>query len=98
MKTIGGISAQALAQEFGTPALILDFDVFERDLQQILAAASRVGIHVSYAAKALFLVGIAQRLCARPIGIDVSSMGELVTAERGGIAASRWANSHDLFG
>lgn len=46
-------------------------------------------MHVSYAAKALFLVGIAQRLRARPIGIDVSSIGELVTAERGGIAASR---------
>jgi diaminopimelate decarboxylase len=86
---IGGINAEDLAHEFGTPALILDFDTFERDLQQILTAALRVGVHVSYAAKALFLVGIAQRLRARPIGIDVSSLGELVTAERGGIAASR---------
>jgi diaminopimelate decarboxylase len=86
---LGGIPAHQLASEYGTPALILDLDVLDLALERILGAAERHGIGVSYAAKALFLVGLAQRLRARKIGIDVASLGEILTAERGGIEPSR---------
>lgn len=89
MNTLGGVPVERLAQEYQTPALVIDFDRFDADLLRILSAARRNHIGVSYAAKALLLVGIAQRLAPHDVGIDVASLGELVTAERGGIEASR---------
>lgn len=89
MLTVGGIRADKLAEQYGTPALLLDLAVFDASLSALLGAASSNGIRVSYAAKALLLTALAKRLQSRDVGLDVASLGELVTAERGGIEASR---------
>jgi diaminopimelate decarboxylase len=86
---IGGTAASELARAFGTPALILDMRVLDAALDTALAAAVPHGIAISYAAKALWLTALAQYLRSTPIGIDVCSLGELVTAERGGIEPRR---------
>ncbi len=89
MLTVGGVRVDILAQRYGTPVLLLDLAVFDASLSALLDAASMHGIRVSYAAKALLLTALAVRLQSHDVGVDVASLGELVTAERGGIEASR---------
>jgi diaminopimelate decarboxylase len=89
MLTVGGIRADALAEQFGTPALLLDLSVFDASLGEIVAASAASHIGVSYAAKALMLTALGRRLAPSPAGIDVASIGELVTVERTGIAPGR---------
>ncbi|MGB6984336.1 MAG: diaminopimelate decarboxylase [Candidatus Aquilonibacter sp.] len=87
--TLGGERADALAQRFGTPVLVIDLHALDSALDGMLAAAAPHNIAISYAGKALLLVGLVQYLHPRPIGIDVSSIGEIAVAERGGFEASR---------
>jgi len=87
--TIGGERADTLAERFGTPLVVLDLRVLDGALEAMLAAAAPHGIAVSYAGKALLLTALVRHLHPRPIGIDVCSLGELVTAERGGFEAGR---------
>lgn len=47
------------------------------------------GLEISYAAKAFANVAFFQHLARRDIGIDVCSLGEIVTAERAGVDANR---------
>jgi diaminopimelate decarboxylase len=47
------------------------------------------GVEVSYAAKAFATVEFLRFLASYPIGVDVCSLGELVTAERAGFNAER---------
>ena len=89
MLTVGGMRADILAERYGTPALLLDLGVFDASLAAMLDAASAHGIRVSYAAKALLLTSLAKRLQSFPVGLDVASLGEIVTAERGGIESAR---------
>ncbi|MBV8638245.1 MAG: diaminopimelate decarboxylase [Candidatus Eremiobacteraeota bacterium] len=89
MLTVGGMRADILAERYGTPALLLDLAVFDGSLSALVDAASAHGIRVSYAAKALLLTALAKRLQTRDVGLDVASLGELITAERGGIEAPR---------
>jgi diaminopimelate decarboxylase len=86
---IGGMRADDLAADFGTPALVLDLHTLDRALHAILAACGRYNIRVSYAAKALLVTRLARRLASRNVGIDVASHGELITAERGGFGPER---------
>jgi diaminopimelate decarboxylase len=86
---IGGERADALAERFGTPLLVIDLQSLDRALDGMLAAASSHNIAISYAAKALLLPGLVQHLLPRPIGIDTASIGELEVALRGGFEASR---------
>jgi diaminopimelate decarboxylase len=87
--TLGGERADALAERYGTPVLVIDLRALDGALDTMLAAAAPHNIAVSYAGKALLLVGLVQYLHPRPIGIDVSSIGEIAVAERGGFEASR---------
>ncbi len=87
--TIGGIAADTLAERFGTPALFIDLRVLDTALSGLIDAARPHAIGISYAGKALLLAGLVRFLDAYPIGIDVSSLGELATAERAGFAAKR---------
>ncbi len=89
MLTVGGVRADILAERYGTPALLLDLRVFDDALSAILNGATPHGIRVSYAAKALLLTALAKRLQLVDVGVDVASLGELVTAERGGIESKR---------
>ena len=87
--TLGGERADALAERFGTPVLVIDLRTLDGALNAMLAAAAPHNIAVSYSGKALLLTGLVQYLRPRPIGIDVSSIGEIAVAERGGFEASR---------
>jgi diaminopimelate decarboxylase len=89
MMILGGERADALAERFGTPLLVIDLRALDDALDAMLAAAAPHNIAVSYAGKALLLVGLVQYLRTRPIGIDVSSIGEITVAESGGFEASR---------
>jgi diaminopimelate decarboxylase len=86
---LGGERADALAERFGTPVLIIDLHALDSALDGMLAAAAPHNIAISYSGKALLLVGLVQYLHPRPIGIDLSSIGEIAVAERGGFEASR---------
>jgi diaminopimelate decarboxylase len=86
---LGGERADELAERYGTPLLVIDLRALDAALDGMLAAAAPHNIAISYAGKALLLVGLVQHLHPKPIGIDVSSIGELAIAERGGFEASR---------
>lgn len=87
--TIGGARVDALAAQFGTPALFIDLAVLDRAIDATLAAAAPHNIAVSYAGKALLLTGLVRHLHSTPLGIDVCSLGELLAAERGGFEPVR---------
>ncbi len=89
MMMLGGERADSLAERFGTPVLVIDLRTLDGALDAMLATAAPHNIAISYAGKALLLVGLVRYLHARPIGIDVSSIGEIAVAERGGFEASR---------
>jgi diaminopimelate decarboxylase len=86
---IGGVAANELATTYGTPLLALDTDVLDRNVATYARASRDLGLDVSYAGKALLFVALARRLVTTPLGIDVCSLGELLTAERGGMPAER---------
>ncbi len=56
---------------------------------RLASSCSRAPLDVSYAAKAFATIEFLRHLRRHPIGVDVCSMGELVTAERAGISAQR---------
>jgi diaminopimelate decarboxylase len=86
---LGGVDANVLAQTYGTPLLALDTDVLDARVAEFAAAGERLGIEVCYAAKALLFVALARRLARSPLGIDVCSLGELLTVERAGFEPER---------
>ena len=86
---LGGVSANELANEYGTPLLVIDTDVFDAAVARFAGLAAQLDIDVAYAAKALFFVALARRLAQTPLSVDVCSLGELLTAERAGFPAER---------
>ncbi len=81
--------SSALASEYGTPLLVIDTDVLDGNVRFFAGLGERYGLDVSYAGKALLFIALARRLAASPLGLDVCSLGELLTAERAGFAAER---------
>jgi diaminopimelate decarboxylase len=88
-KTIAGIPARELAEVYGTPLFIVDLDELDLEIDRFVRACAPHGIVVGYAAKALLITALAEHLAATPLRLDVCSLGELVTAERGGFPAGR---------
>ena len=86
---LGGVSATELASAYGTPLLVLDTEILDANLERFARAGTRLGIDICYACKALLFVALARRIAAAGLGIDVCSLGELLTAERAGVAAAR---------
>jgi len=86
---IGGVSSELLAGTYGTPLLAVDLGVFDRNVAHFTMLAQDLDIDVSYAAKAFILVGLAWRLAGTALGLDVCSLGELLTAERAKFPAAR---------
>jgi diaminopimelate decarboxylase len=89
MLCIGGIRADALASSLQTPALLLDLSVLDASIREIEAACGPHRIGISYAGKALLVVPLARAMSSYAIGVDAASLGELLTAERGGFASER---------
>jgi diaminopimelate decarboxylase len=88
-KMIADIPARELADVYGTPLFIIDLDELDLEIDRFVRACAPHGIVVGYAAKALLVTALAEHLAATPLRLDVCSLGELVTAERGGFPAGR---------
>ncbi|MCX5232901.1 diaminopimelate decarboxylase [Streptomyces sp. NBC_00233] len=80
---IGGMLLSDLAEEFGTPAFILDEEDFRGRCRSWRDAFS--GHDVYYAGKAFLCHQVATWLKEEGLGIDVCSAGELRTAQRAGV-------------
>ena len=86
---IGGVAAEDLAHAYGTPLLAIDTDLLDAEIARFADRGAKLGFEVAYAAKALLFVALAARLARSPLALDVCSLGELLTAERGGFPADR---------
>ena len=87
--TFGGVTAVDLIAAYGTPLVLIDLDEFELEIDRFTHAFVERGITVAYAAKAMLVTALAELLAAKPLWLDVCSLGELRTAERGGFPAGR---------
>jgi diaminopimelate decarboxylase len=86
---IGGARVRELASLYGTPLLVLDYDVLDAAIATFTAACSPHGIEIAYAGKALLLVALARHLKHTALQLDVCSLGELAAAERAAFPAER---------
>jgi diaminopimelate decarboxylase len=85
---LGGLTAEELATDFGTPLYVYDLDVIERQVTT-LQAALPARVDLAYAVKANPALAVVEFLGRLGLGADVASGGELDTARRAGIAADR---------
>jgi diaminopimelate decarboxylase len=88
--TVGGIDVQRLAEEFGTPAYILDEDDFRARCRAWREAFGE-GADVFYAGKAFLSRAVVSWLYEEGLNLDVCSGGELSTALAAGMPAERIA-------
>jgi len=86
---VGGVCVNELAKAYGTPALVLDGHVLDATVSEFIEAALQHDIDVAYAGKALLLIELVRLLAQTPLQLDVCSLGELISAERGGMPAHR---------
>ena len=81
--TFAGYDTKALAEEFGTPLMVMDEAVIRnrcREYKAAMAAYLPAGSHPLYASKALSLKRIYEIMKDEQMGVDVVSSGELYTA------------------
>jgi len=88
-RALGGVSARELAATYGTPLFVIDLDRLDLEIDRFLRACAPRGIAVGYAGKAFLCSAFAEHLAGTPLRLDVCSLGELLTAERGGFPAGR---------
>jgi diaminopimelate decarboxylase len=90
--TIAGHAVIPLAQQYGTPLYLYDAETIREQARSLRGALERryaAGFEITYAAKAYFSLGMARRLAALGLGVDVVSLGELAVARRAGFAPER---------
>jgi diaminopimelate decarboxylase len=85
----GGVSASDLARAYGTPLLVIDTGILDRNVAIFAGLGRDYGLDVAYAGKALLFVALAQRLERAGLSLDVCSLGELYTAERAAFPPER---------
>jgi diaminopimelate decarboxylase len=85
---LGGLPAEALAREFGTPFYVYDLDVIDRQVAALRAVLPAC-FDLAYAVKANPSLGVVAHLAGLGLGADVASGGELETALRAGIPPER---------
>ncbi|MGW7350113.1 diaminopimelate decarboxylase [Streptomyces sp. Z26] len=88
--TVGGLDVRELAEEFGTPAYLLD----EADFRARCRAwrdAFGADADVFYAGKAFLCRAVVRWLNEEGLNLDVCSLGELTTALAAGMPAERIA-------
>ncbi|MFE3641892.1 diaminopimelate decarboxylase [Streptomyces sp. NPDC059169] len=88
--TVGGIEVAALAEEFGTPAYVVD-EVDFRARCRAWAGAFGKDADVFYAGKAFLSRAVVRWLNEEGLNLDVCSGGELTTALDAGMPAERIA-------
>ena len=84
---LGGVSATALAERFGTPLLVLCEQTVRERARLFRRAAP--GALVVYGTKAFANVALLRLLAEEGLGADVSTLGELEFARRAGIGGER---------
>ena len=87
--TLSGVPARELVATYGTPLVVVDTGELELEIERFTRAFIDRGINVGYAAKAFLVTAMAELLAATPLRLDVCSLGELITGERGGVPAAR---------
>jgi diaminopimelate decarboxylase len=80
--TLGGMSAAALAEEFGTPLVVYCEQTLRARARSLKAAVA--GGHIAFGTKAFANVAILRLLRDEGIGADVASIGELAFARAAG--------------
>jgi diaminopimelate decarboxylase len=85
--TVGRVPLTEIADEYRTPAYVLDEADFRHRAQHYRSALR--GTEVVYAGKALLTTAVARWACEEGLGVDVCSAGELATALAGGVPPSR---------
>jgi diaminopimelate decarboxylase len=88
-RALGGVAARELAETYGTPLFVIELDRLDLEIDRFLRACAPREIAVGYAGKAFLCAAFAEHLAATPLRLDVCSLGELLTAERGGFPAGR---------
>ncbi len=88
--TVGGIDVKRLAEEYGTPAYVLDEDDF-RSRARAWRTAFGENADVFYAGKAFLSRAVVRWLNEEGLNLDVCSGGELATALSAGMPAERIA-------
>jgi diaminopimelate decarboxylase len=69
--------------------LVIDLDVVDAAIGALKRCTQPYGAEISYAAKAFATIEFVRHLARCDIGLDVCSLGELVTAERAGFPPER---------
>ncbi len=86
--TVAGLDVVSIAQQFGTPAYIIDeadFRARARAFKEAFDAAfTESGAGVYYAGKAFLCTAVARWVMEEGLGLDVCSGGELAVAKRVG--------------
>ncbi len=93
--TVAGIGAKQLAQEFGTPAYVLDEDDFRTRARDFVTAFDRAfadlcgGADVYYAGKAFLCTEVARWVAQEGLHLDTCTGTELAVALRAGVDPTR---------
>jgi diaminopimelate decarboxylase len=85
--TVGGIAAEALAAEHGTPLVVYCEETLRAQARAYRDAAP--GALVVYGTKAFANVAVLRILAEEGVGADVSTLGELAFAQAAGITGER---------
>jgi diaminopimelate decarboxylase len=91
--SVGSVPLAAIAEEFGTPAYVVDLDdlrarsrAYAASFDEAFSAENGLaGADVYYAGKALLTVGIARVVAECGLRVDTSTGGELAVALRAGV-------------
>jgi diaminopimelate decarboxylase len=86
--TIGGVTAEMLAEEHGTPLVVLCEDTLRASARALRGAAGDDG-RVFFGTKAFPNVALLRLLGEEGVGADVASEGELAFARRAGLDGRR---------
>jgi diaminopimelate decarboxylase len=84
---VGGVPLADIADEFGTPAYVIDETDFRHRARRYRKALR--GIQVVYAGKSLLTTAVARWAREESLGVDVCSSGELAVALAGGVDPAR---------
>ncbi len=90
--TIAGLELSGLARQWETPLYLYDGVTIRQQVEQLKSLISSVypgALDITYAAKAYFSLGMAKKLAALDLGVDVVSLGEMEIARKAGFAPGR---------
>lgn len=89
---LNGFRVSDLAKQFQTPCYIYDADTLNDNidrLQDVLLQFYPGKSEITYAAKAYFSTGFAEKISTKPIGLDLVSLFEMAISKNSGINPNR---------